>query len=90
TATATPTPTPTATATPTGSCIVDPSETGGPYPADGTNVSNGSTSNVLTASGIVRSDIRASFLNGSTTTVSGVLLKLTLTVVNVNSACAPL
>lgn len=99
TATATPTPTPTpaptptatATTTPTtGACLVDPTETAGPYPADGTNTSNGSTSNVLTSSGVVRSDIRSSFLNGSTTTASGVALKLTLTVVNVNAACAPL
>lgn len=92
TATATPTPTPTSTATstPTGSCLVDPTETAGPYPADGSNTSNGSTSNVLSASGVVRSDIRSSFINGSTTTAAGVLLKLTLTVVNVNAACAPL
>ncbi len=92
TATSTPTPTPTATATatPTGTCIVDPTETAGPYPADGTNTSNGTTSNVLTASGVVRSDIRSSFLNGSTTTAGGVALKLTLTVVNANAACAPL
>ena len=52
TATATPTPSPTATATTTG-CLVDPTETAGPYPADGTNSSSGSTSNALTASGIV-------------------------------------
>lgn len=99
TATATPTPTPSPTPTPTatatttpttGACLVDPTETAGPYPADGTNTSNGSTSNVLTSSGVVRSDIRSSFLNGSTTTASGVALKLTLTVVNVNAACAPL
>jgi protocatechuate 3,4-dioxygenase beta subunit len=98
TATATPTPTPTATATPTptatatasGSCIVDPTETNGPYPADGTNTSSGSTSNALTASGIVRSDIRSSFLGTSTTIATGVQLTLTLTVVNVNATCAPL
>ncbi|KQM31779.1 intradiol ring-cleavage dioxygenase [Sphingomonas sp. Leaf10] len=93
TPTPSPTPTPTATATTTpatGACLVDPTETAGPYPADGTNTSNGSTSNVLTSSGVVRSDIRSSFLNGSTTTASGVALKLTLTVVNVNAACAPL
>ncbi|KQM66297.1 MULTISPECIES: dioxygenase family protein [unclassified Sphingomonas] len=90
TPTPTPTPTATATTTPTGACLVDPTETAGPYPADGTNTSSGSTSNVLTASGVVRSDIRSSFLNGSTTTASGVALKLTLTVVNVNAACAPL
>jgi hypothetical protein len=90
TATATPTPTPTATATATSSgCIADPTETAGPYPADGTNSSSGSTSNVLTASGIVRSDIRASFLS-TTTVATGVLVKLTLTLVNVNATCAPL
>jgi protocatechuate 3,4-dioxygenase beta subunit len=90
TATATPTPTATASTTPTGACLVDPTETAGPYPADGSNASNGSTSNVLTASGVIRSDIRSSFLNGSTTTVPGVALQLTLTIVNVNAACAPL
>ena len=89
TATATATPTPTATATTSGACVVDPTETNGPYPADGTNTSSGSTSNALTASGIVRSDIRASFL-ATTTVATGVQLKLTLTVVNVNAACAPL
>lgn len=89
TATATPTPTPTPIATTTGSCIVDPTETAGPYPADGTNTSSGSTSNVLTASGVVRSDIRSSFLT-TTTVAGGVKLTLTLTLVNVNAACAPL
>ena len=87
---ATPTPTPTATTSTTAAqCIVDPTETAGPYPADGTNTSGGSTSNVLTANGVVRSDIRASFLT-TTTVATGVLVKLTLTVVNVNAACAPL
>lgn len=90
TPTATPTPTPTATTSTTAAqCIVDPTETAGPYPADGTNTSGGSTSNVLTANGVVRSDIRASFLT-TTTVATGVLVKLTLTVVNVNAACAPL
>lgn len=94
-ATATPTPTPTATATPTptatttGACIVDPTETAGPYPGDGTNTASGSTSNVLTVSGIVRSDIRSSFIS-STNVAGGVLLKITLTLVNVNATCAPL
>ncbi len=95
--TATPTPTPTATATPTptptatttGSCIVDPTETAGPYPGDGTNTASGSTSNVLTVSGVVRSDIRSSFIS-STTVAGGVLVKLTLSLVNVNATCAPL
>lgn len=88
TATTTATPTPTATATASG-CLVDPTETNGPYPADGTNTSSGTTSNALTASGIVRSDIRSSFL-GTNTVATGVALTLTLTVVNVNASCAPL
>ena len=46
-------------------------------------------SNVLSSSGIVRSDIRSSF-GSSTTTAAGVPLSLTLTVVNSNQACAPL
>ncbi|MBA17599.1 MAG: intradiol ring-cleavage dioxygenase [Sphingomonas sp.] len=88
----TPAPTPTPTPTPTTStaaCIVDPSETAGPYPADGTNTSSGSTSNALTATGIVRSDIRSSFLS-STNTAEGVLVEITLTVVDVNSDCGAL
>jgi protocatechuate 3,4-dioxygenase beta subunit len=70
-------------------CVALPTETQGPYPADGSNTSSGSTSNVLTSSGVVRSDIRASFL-GTTTVAGGVLVTITLTVVNVNATCAPL
>lgn len=94
TATATPTPSPTATATPTPTaatgCVADASETNGPYPADGTNTSSGLTSNALTATGVVRSDIRSSFLGTSTATAPGVATTLTLTVVDVNATCAPL
>jgi protocatechuate 3,4-dioxygenase beta subunit len=68
-------------------CIADPTETNGPYPADGTNTASGATSNVLTMSGIVRSDIRSSFI-GSTTTATGVALELTLQLVDVNNGCA--
>jgi len=68
-------------------CIADPTETNGPYPADGTNTASGATSNVLTTSGIVRSDIRSSFI-GSTTTATGVALELTLQLVAVNNGCA--
>ena len=94
--TPTPTPTPTATATPTptptatsGQCVTYAAETNGPYPADGTNTSSGPTSNALTATGVVRSDIRSSFLN-STTTAPGVPVTLTLQLANVNDGCAAL
>ena len=70
-------------------CLADPTETNGPYPSDGSNAVNGSISNILTASGVVRSDIRSSF-GSSTTTAPGVPLTLTLNVVNSNTACSPL
>jgi len=77
---ATPTTEATASATPsmsasaTASVDEVPDETGGPYPADGSNGVN-----VLDDSGIVRSDIRSSF--GSSTTVApGVPLTIALTV----------
>ncbi|WP_432729278.1 intradiol ring-cleavage dioxygenase [Variovorax sp. W6] len=71
------------------SCTALPGETAGPYPADGTNTSSGSTSDILTASGIVRSDIRSSFI-GTTTQAAGVQVALTLTLANTSSSCAPL
>lgn len=51
-----------------------PQETAGPYPGDGSNGAN-----VLTESGIVRSDIRSSFGSASGT-AEGVPMTLTLTV----------
>lgn len=68
---ATPSATPDATATPTAEV---PDETGGPYPADGSNGVN-----VLDDSGIVRRDIRSSF-GASTTVAPGVPLEIALTV----------
>lgn len=95
-ATATPTPTPTPTpstssgsATGSGACVSYASETNGPYPADGTNQSNGSTSNVLTNSSFVRSDVRASMLS-STNTAAGIELTFTITLADVNNDCGAL
>ncbi|MEO6236639.1 MAG: intradiol ring-cleavage dioxygenase [Vicinamibacterales bacterium] len=67
----------------TGACSRTPEETAGPFPADG---SNGPT--VLSASGVVRSDIRASFA-GLSGAADGVPLTIELTVVSA-STCAPL
>jgi len=58
----------------TGTLTETPEETAGPYPADGSNGAN-----VLTQSGVVRSDIRSSF-GSSTTTAPGVPLTIDLTV----------
>jgi protocatechuate 3,4-dioxygenase beta subunit len=60
-----------------------PEETAGPYPADGSNGVN-----VLSESGIVRSDIRSSF-GSSSTTADGVPVTISLTLVDASSG-APL
>lgn len=68
-----------------GPCAEIPSETEGPYPGDGTNGPN-----VLTTSGVVRSDIRSSF-GTLTGTASGVPLTLEMMLVDAGDAlCAPL
>lgn len=59
-----------------------PDETGGPYPADGSNGVN-----VLDDSGIVRSDIRSGF-GASTAVAEGVLLTIALTVRDAASGAA--
>ena len=80
----------TTTTTPASSaCAVIPEETGGPYPADGTNTNGGSIINVLNQSGVVRSDIRSSF-NGATGVAAGVPLTIKLQLVNANASCASL
>ena len=71
-------------ATTTAECVEVPEETGGPYPADGSNGPN-----VLNQDGVVRSDIRSSFgsLNG---TASGTPLTMKVTVLDLDNGCAPL
>lgn len=69
-----------------GSCTVIPEETGGPYPGDGTNSNASGIVNVLTQTGVVRSDIRSSF-NGASGTAGGVPLTIKLKIVNANASC---
>ena len=71
-------------ATADASCSPIPEETAGPFPGDGSNGVN-----VLTESGVVRSDIRASF-GASTTVAEGVPLTIDLTIVDTADGCAPL
>lgn len=72
------------------SCTNINSETAGPYPGDGTNSnSSGSVQNALLLSGIHRSDIRSS-INSSSTTAAGIVLTVTLTLVNTSASCASL
>ncbi len=69
-----------------GLCATIPTETAGPYPADGSN--SGGLS-ALTQSGIVRTDLRSSF-GAMSGTAAGIPLKVNLTLVDVGSTCAPL
>ncbi|WP_410211714.1 hypothetical protein [Aquirhabdus sp.] len=69
-------------------CTVIPTETGGPYPGDGTNSVNGRIVNALVLSGIVRSDIKPSLT--TTNTATGIPLTIKLKLVNTNSSCASL
>jgi protocatechuate 3,4-dioxygenase beta subunit len=65
-------------------CSIIPEETAGPFPGDGSNGPD-----VLTQSGVVRSDIRSSF-GGSTTTAQGVPLTIRLALLDAAKSCAPL
>jgi protocatechuate 3,4-dioxygenase beta subunit len=67
-------------------CTAIPEETGGPYPADGTNSTSGGVVNVLNLSGVVRQDIRSSF-GGPTGTAAGVPLTIKLRILNANNSC---
>ena len=60
-----------------------PEETAGPFPADGSNGVN-----VLTESGIVRSDITTSFGSGSAT-AGGVPLAIAMTILDVQAGGTP-
>ena len=82
--------TPSASASPTltraiAECGVEiPAETAGPFPGDGSNGPN-----ALSASGVVRQDITASF-GTSTSTAEGVPLTVTLTLLDNANGCTPL
>ncbi len=69
-------------------CSTIPTETAGPYPADG-SLASSQRLNALTLSGFVRSDIRTSVGSASGTAL-GVPLTVTLNLVNAASSCASL
>lgn len=66
------------------SCDVIPEETAGPYPGDGLNGPD-----ILTQSGVVRSDIRSSF-GTSTTVAEGMPLTIKLAIQDAANDCAPM
>jgi protocatechuate 3,4-dioxygenase beta subunit len=75
----------TESATPVGVCSDEiPAETAGPFPGDGSNGPD-----ILTQSGIVRSDIASSF-GSSTTRAGGIPLTIELAVQDTSNQCAAL
>jgi protocatechuate 3,4-dioxygenase beta subunit len=70
-------------------CVAHPRETAGPYPADGSNNAHGTLANVLDKSGIIRDDMRPS-LDPAHPVATGTPLALTLQLVDVGRACAPM
>jgi protocatechuate 3,4-dioxygenase beta subunit len=75
--------TPASGGTTNSTCSAIPQETAGPYPGDGSNGPN-----VLSLTGVVRSDIRSSFA-GLSGVADGIPLTIALTIVS-KSTCAPL
>ncbi|RVX42621.1 protocatechuate 3,4-dioxygenase beta subunit [Nonomuraea polychroma] len=67
-----------------GSCAEIPEETAGPFPGDGSNGPN-----ILTQSGIVRSDIRSS-IGSASGTAAGVPLTIELTIQDTSAGCSAL
>ena len=70
-------------------CLLDPTETEGPFPGDGSNKAHGTLSNVLKSSGIVRRDMRTN-IGKTAIAAEGQAFDLEITLVNVRQACAPL
>lgn len=66
-------------------CSLIPSETEGPYPGDGTNGPN-----VLTQTGILRQDIRASFGSYGTTVAPGTPLNVSMQFLSTTMDCGPI
>lgn len=71
------------TATDAASCAPLPEETAGPYPGDGTNGPD-----VLSETGVVRSDITTSF-GGMSGTAEGIPLTIKMKVLDVAGGCLP-
>jgi len=74
---------------PAASCLADPMETNGPFPADGSNGVDDRIANILSSQGIVRSDIRSSF-GVSNSTAPGVPLTLKIRLADANAGCGAL
>ena len=70
-------------------CLLDLTETEGPFPGDGSNNAHGTLANVLKSSGIVRRDMRTNIAK-TAIAAEGQAFDLEITLVNVRQTCAPL
>lgn len=70
-------------------CVVHPTETEGPFPADGSNRAHGTLANALRKTGIVRQDMRST-LTANGPIAEGAELKLSILLTAVGAACVPL
>ena len=70
-------------------CLLDPTETEGPFPGDGSNNAHGTLANVLKSSGIARRDMRTN-VGKTAVAAQGQAFDLEITLVNVGQACAPM
>jgi protocatechuate 3,4-dioxygenase beta subunit len=70
-------------------CVLEPTETEGPFPGDGSNKAHGRLANVLERSGIVRREMRANVGNTAIAT-QGQALDLEITLEKAGRGCKPL
>src|SRR5271168_3439721 len=70
-------------------CVLEPNETEGPFPGDGSNNAHGKLTNILKRTGIVRRDMRTN-VGTTAITAQGQALDLEITLVKAGRACAPL
>lgn len=70
-------------------CLPMPSETAGPFPADGAYGRNAKAINVLTREGVIREDLRPSF-SGLTPVAEGVPFSMEIKLVTAGESCTPL
>src|SRR5271170_596035 len=70
-------------------CLLEPTETEGPFPGDGSNNAHGRLANVLERSGIVRREMRANVGNTAIAT-QGQALDLEITLVRAGRGCKAL
>ena len=70
-------------------CLLEPNETEGPFPGDGSNIAHGRLANVLERSGIVRREMRAN-VGDTAIATQGQAVDLEITLEKAGRGCKPL